>query len=262
MLQPPAGVRERILLMGAPGSGKTYATLQLARALPESNFYIIDTDMKVEPMLATEFSALTNVHVYPVYSWEQIIAALNDILPKLRPQDWISVDLISPAWDRVQNFYINQVFGTDPAAYFLGIRQDMQQNKQAHKDKRGGFEGFKDWGVINKLYQEQFVGPLFYMHKANVIATASMDTISAQDGEDLKVLFGPHGVKPKGQKHTGHHFRTTIIFRCAKPGEDYRMTTVRDDGRVAMAGDQNVDFSVSYLIRIAGWRPAVVPVSA
>ena len=49
-------IRERILVYGQPGSGKTYAWLQIAQVYSRQRFFVIDTDDSVARMLDTEFT--------------------------------------------------------------------------------------------------------------------------------------------------------------------------------------------------------------
>ena len=63
-------MRERILVMGGPGSGKTYGWLRMANHFKNSTFYVIDSEIGAERSLK-EFPQLTNVRVYPVVDWPE-----------------------------------------------------------------------------------------------------------------------------------------------------------------------------------------------
>ena len=86
-------IRERILVYGQPGSGKSYSWLQIAAAYPSKKFYCIDTDEAVERLLATEFPQLQNVLTYPSQDWASCVKALDAIKTKGTSNDWVIVDM-------------------------------------------------------------------------------------------------------------------------------------------------------------------------
>jgi len=54
-------MRERIIAAGAPGSGKTYNWLTIARMLPDVTFHVLDPDDGVLRLLYSEFSDVKNL---------------------------------------------------------------------------------------------------------------------------------------------------------------------------------------------------------
>lgn len=252
-LAPHPGISERILVMGGWGQGKTYDWLSIARLAKqtgsEAKFYVLDTDNAVGHMLAMEFEGLAvesggNVVLYPCFDWRMLTKALDEILTKMRPADWLVVDLISPTWDWVQEFFTEEVFAKDLDQYFLEARK-------ANKQSGGGFEGWKDWPVINGLYKS-FQNKLLRV-PGHLYATASVDIINNETvDKDIKIAFGPHGVKPKGQKHTPHFFHTVLWKNSARQGE-WRIITIKDRGREMLAGQPVANFAVTYLKNVAGW---------
>lgn len=258
----PRGLRERILVIGPQGVGKSYAYFRIARMLQltgsDARMYIVDTDFSFEHMIIDEdFKDLTNVEVREVLTWDEYRDAMRVFRKVIRPQDWLVVDMMSPAWDAVQDYYIEEVFGDDPAEYFVRIRKDMdsedEEEAKSAKSKRGGFEGRRDWGVINKLYRKHF-STLIASCRGNVFLTSPMDTLSKEDrnDKDLVDLYGKFGVKPKGQKHTGHIVHTLLKFAESRR-DGYVMTTIKDRSREQLQGEEIGDFALSYLVKVAGW---------
>lgn len=149
ILRPPrVPPFERILAFGIFGSGKTYAWLKMAawahKTKSPARFFVIDTDAAVERMLwSEEFQSIADrVIVRPVFAWPEYVAALDEFLAQATENDWIVVDMIGNAWDAVQSYFVDEVFGKDIGQYFLEVRK-------ARGDKRNlsPFEGWKDWCV-------------------------------------------------------------------------------------------------------------------
>jgi len=62
-------MRERIIAAGAPGSGKTYNWLTIARMLPDVTFHVLDPDDGVLRLLYSEFSDVKNLNYYFTPTW-------------------------------------------------------------------------------------------------------------------------------------------------------------------------------------------------
>lgn len=516
-LSPTSAGRERILVFGGAGMGKTYDWLCLARMSQktgsEAKFYVVDTDATVDRMLATEFAELTNVEFHPVYDWAQLVSTINEFQRGMKPDDWLVVDLLSPSWDMVQEYFclvpetrvltddlrwvevgelkhgdgllgfdenkepgnkcrdwkgatvinpevktlpcyeltwsdgtvvtcssehpwLTRFFGegsktaesgggiyhwraakdlrarekghgasrvvkpvdvwteqdseTRQAGYLagafdgegcytltpraprlqfaqndnvmldevqkalkdlgfhyslnehrtpegvkpqhyitMGRREDLlrfmgmvrpprllekfdadrlgpmlgtrtvwltakrfvgereviafgtttktfiaeglashnteqvfnnsldnyflEARKADKSSKGGGFEGWKDWPVINKMYRGLMNALL--RNPGHLFCTATADSVNFDQVEkDIRLLYGPHGVKPRGQKHTSHFFHTVLWKTSVKSGV-WRLTTVKDRGRVMLETKEVGDFSTGYMIPVAKWRP-------
>ena len=77
---PRKRARERILVYGGEGTGKTWDYLKIAEALPDVTFHIIDTDDTTERMIDEEFNALNNVEDYMTEDWEDFDKNTNEVL--------------------------------------------------------------------------------------------------------------------------------------------------------------------------------------
>ena len=102
-------LRERILVYGGPGTGKSRGWLSIARMFPKVKVWVLDTDDAAERMIASH--DLPNITVFPCLDWPDYLAAAAEARDKLDPDDWLVVDMVSSAWDAVQGFYIEQAFG-------------------------------------------------------------------------------------------------------------------------------------------------------
>lgn len=255
-LHPPSTrAFERILSMGGPGSGKTRQWMDIAlrahKTGSDARFRCLDTDFTVDRMLSGErFAGLHvddggNIEHTLVDSYDVLMDGLKGYRAITRPQDWLIVDMMSFVWPAVQGYYTAQVFGEELGSFFLAARE-------AEKDRE--FEGWTDWKVINKLYQD-FTGPLYRL-QGHLFATASIDKTGDKDDEAVKRMFGKFGVKPVGQKHSGHLFHTILwsFPESTKAGEEWHVTSVKDRERKMLVDQKWTDFSVDYLVRVGGWK--------
>lgn len=252
MIHTEARTKERILLMGPPGTGKSTAWLKIAQMHQTTGnpaqFWVGDTDMAVDRMLDTEYPTLSNIHLYPLYDWPDYMMFLAEARKHAGPDDWVVVDLLDPAWEAVQSYYIQQVFGEDTDSFFLEHRKNMKDN-----DRSGALDGWKDWGVINKLYKG-FANKLAFSLNCHILCTTKVDKVNtATDSKENRVLFDAFGVKPKGQKETAHAYHTVLLMTMLKPG-DWYINTVKDRGRTILSGVQMKNFATEYLVKVGNWK--------
>lgn len=240
--------RERILAIGQPGTGKTKGWVDIAKTLHstkgEGKLYVIDSDDTVERMLDTEASEFADRIEYRVtYDWPQYTDALKHFESVMQPHDWLVADMIGPAWDAVQEYYVTQVFSQGVDDFFLEARK---------ANKRGAaLEGWKDYSVINRMYRTW--SNALMQAPGHLYATSPVDAIRA-DSEDKATasLYGAYGVKPRGQKHVGHIFHTVLWLQ--QTPRDWVMTTIKDRGRDYWQGQAITNFALSYLVKTAGWK--------
>lgn len=257
-LHPPGeGVafQERILAMGGMGSGKTAGWLSIAywshKTKSDAHFYVIDSDAAAARMLVgNKYKALDNVTVYNAFEWLSIKAATEEILTKVRPQDWIIVDFMGPAWDAVQAWYVNEIYGSqDMGEYFMEIRKAKAKGTSVQE-----LEGWKDYGVINPNYKT-WMNKLVHTSPAHLYLTATVTGIRETDDKGLKAIFQAFGLRPVGQKHMAFQVHTVLLFQMMKPGEWY-LNSVKDRERELLVGHRIKDFARDYLVKVAGWKLA------
>lgn len=255
--------RERIMSFGGAGLGKSYDFYTIARLAlktkSDAMFYVIDTDESAWRMLTDPaFADLLfdgeplNIEVIEVGDFDELMKAMETINKKLRPQDWVMIDMMTPVWDWVQAKFTEKVFSKGLDDYFL-------QARSAQGDGAGNaFEGWKDWPVINSMYG-RFTSMLLKC-KGNLYCTAEQKKVNADTTEqDTKLLFSIHGFVPKGQKRDPHIFQT-VLWKTAdgnpsKPMQ-WQMTTVKDRSREMLKKKTINDFAKDYLVRTAGWKLA------
>lgn len=256
--------RERILVMGSYGAGKSYQWLRTARWLKPQGvkFYVIDTDDAIERMIYEEFPELDtgaggNIVRYSAYSWESYVRAQASILTAARPDDWIVFDMADAPWKAVQSYFVSEVFNKDIADYFMEARRSLaiQGNKTSKgKDAKNlqVFEGWLDWPVINKIY-DSLIMPLIFDSPAHLFFTTKVSTLRQDEKQAVRDIYGPYGVKPAGQKDLGHLFHSVFLFQQGEEPNSWEISTVKDRGRSYFDHEQLRNFPVQYLVNKAKW---------
>jgi hypothetical protein len=266
---------ERIMVFGPAGIGKTFNILTVARLAAQTKsdamFFSVDTDKSLKRMLADPLlrpflvdtaGVPKNIESTQVRNWVQLNEAVDVYQQRMRPQDWLIVDLLTPCWQWVQDHFTQVIFGKDLDQYLLDLRKEMTTAKGAadNKLKRGGFEGFKDWPTINSMWgglkDKLLYGP------GNLYCTAGIDVLNSEKASrEDKALYGKFGVKPAGQKSISHSFQT-VLWQGAI-GDNYDLVTIKDRSRKKMEGmvvgtdgQMMPNFAKQYLVDIAGWMLA------
>lgn len=262
----PRNSRERILAFGGAGGGKSYQFLHILKRLAKSGSkaqgFVICTDRAYErDAEAPEFEILLDqgtLEYEIVKDWDATMKTLDSYLGQVKRDDWISVDLAGPTWQFVQQSFTERVYGTDKSEWLVQIARDVAEGREEqHKKKRGGFEGRKDWGVINAMYGD-FAIPLLVEANCHVYITAEEDKLGDDDfkeNKELRNIFEDYGKKPKCQKSIPHFSHTILHFGMV--GGHYVVNTLRDrGGREKMEGLRVDDrrFDRFYLEKVAGWR--------
>lgn len=248
--QPTIEPRERILVIGGMGVGKSKAWLDAARKIPESRFYAIDSDREsIGRLLATDYQDVVangNVTTYDVREWQDWVDAFKDAKATATRDDWLVTDMVGPAWDCAQDFYSQKVFGKDVEVYFLEARVAQK--------KGGAFDGRKDWGVIKGLYYANIQNQIldFPGHK---FSTAGVKAIAEDADPAVKAIFGSHGVMPVAEKTIGHAMHTILLMKKKRQGQ-WTLSTIKDRGRKELEDAPLTDFFKEYLCSVAKWRPA------
>lgn len=236
-------------------SGKTHDWLTVANSYAEAaragqpigKFYVVDTDYTVERSMES-YPGVEEVVDYGVTpEWQDWVARIEQINKKATRQDWVVIDMASPLWEMAQEYYIERIFKKDSDEFYLMARE---QNK-----KGGAMDGYRDWGVINKLYRQNVANHLMRC-QANLYATAAATPLNSDtDSKEMKAIYARHGIKPVGQKHLSHQFHT-VLWKQAPKVDEWTLTTIKDRSRVSLVSEPVRDFVDGYLVGVAGWGRA------
>lgn len=269
-INSPFKSRERILLYGREGTGKSTAALSIARATPTSKFWIVDNDNTYDRLLESGFPELLergqvlmageDFGVNP-NSWDGSRQSIAEAVGNMARDDWLVVDMLSKLWDQVQEWFIEQVFGDEIDDYFLRVRIEKERYNEAArssgKDKEkkalGAFEGFMDWPVINQTYHKRVSTPLLNC-PGHLISVAEAKNLADDDDRSLKELYGTYGARPGGQKRSGHIMQTVIATGKMQRSQEFKLVTIKDRTRPVWQDEVFVDFAMDYLVGTAGWE--------
>lgn len=209
-------------------------------------FHVIDTDFTTERSLEGHPDAVKAIaKTWLCPEWEDFTKAVQTIHKIAKPNDWLVIDMLTPLWDMAQEYYIDRIFGKEYDEFFLKARESNA--------KGNPLDGFKDWGVINKLYRSNVANNILRA-PCHVFATASAAALSSDlESKESKQIFGKFGVKPVGQKHNSHLFHTVLWKQNPKPGI-WTLTTVKDREREEQLGMEVGSFATDYLEGVAKWK--------
>lgn len=250
----PAG--ERILSMGLYGSGKTKSWADVAKWYRTTDtpgmFYVLDTDNTTLRTLTAYEGWEANVVRQDVPDWETLTRLTDNFFENATRDDWLVIDSIDAAWTGVQDYYTEQVFGKDSADFFM-------QAKLAGQAGHPLADGFgQNWQVINKLYQRwigkviRWPGHVYACTPAQAVVEPNASG-KGGDSREVRETFGRYGVRPAGQKALGFQFHTVLLMQSPAKDE-WSITSVKDRSRELLLRAPVIDFTMSYLLAVAGWQ--------
>lgn len=232
--QPPGSRRERILVFGGFGTGKSEAATRiLDRALhPDAKLWITDTERAYEALIDTDdprvdFTDLT-LEDWPAYVENAMEAAKGG-----GTDDWWVVDSATNSWEVVQQYGLDK-----------GWESDM-----------GGL----DWVRVNREHARLFKayltfrGHLFLTARSKELAKPQKSGKQVESRQTLET-YGAFGVKPAGQKDIGHVPPHTVLLTAKTKTGEWTLTTVKDRKRRELDREPLHDFVRDYLVGVAGWR--------
>ncbi len=272
--------RERVLVFGVEGTGKSLCLLDIAARVWPNKVWVIDNDNAWDRMLegqtlagdevavAEEWRWVDgdwveddrwvadggNVVVFHVDGWEAETAAIVEVVERAAPDDWCGIDSGSALWDDVQEWYTHRVFDSSMDDYFLKVRLEKER---AAKDSKslGALDGWLDWPVVNAQYKTK-VMKFLVTPPCHLLVTAEQADVTKEDvDKETRALYGGTLVKPRGQKRLGHNMQTVLNLR-RESGEKFSVRTVKDrGGRERFAGEDvtGMGFGEWYLEGVGGW---------
>lgn len=258
-LHPTLPKRERILIYGPWGSGKSECWLDIARWIQRTgspaHVHLQDTDDGWGAMRPTDGSLDKIVIPYASDTWDGVRSSMPKIMAATNPaaEDWWVIDMIGTVWALTADGFAEQMFGKDLDAWYLEV-----------KGKVAGDYG-SNYGIINKMYNA--VASKIPNYPGHVLCCTGEEVIRQPDkqgkgGDDLdtRESFSGIGSKPAGQKNVGHLFHTVIhsFVTRGKGGldDEYGQTMVKErhrdrPGKWTQA--QVGSFVMEYLVSKGQW---------
>lgn len=260
--------RERVLIYGSEGCGKTTAALHWAREMP-GTVWIIDNDNSLDRLLETEFTDLHvkeewrngnrdhtyeqedgRLVVFHCHDWTSAVKALEQIRQRSEFNDLCIIDTASALWEDVQAWFAEQAHGKSMEDWLIDFRLNATKEKATAAEAQ-----FLDWGFINPQYLNK-VGDFFMNPPCHLISTAEAKSLSATDESQVRSTYNFVGVKPAGQKRIGYQHQT-VLFVARDSGGNRTITTVKERGRDELDRAPLTNFVSDYLVAVAGWKRAI-----
>lgn len=236
-LRPPAALtRERILIGGSTGVGKTYSFLTIVRHFPESRHVMIEVDDGAIKLLTNEFQDIRatvyqdniariespdpQLTVFGCRSFSHIHKARLSIETMiashiLDARSWIALDGLDLIYNMMRYEYISRA---SPA---------MRSTEPSSDDEWGSILSRRasgapllepaDWDVIHSIY-ESFLTYFAFQVPCNLFATTNIEVIDLENryvDPETKALAKQLGINVKfeGQKRTPRVFDTLVGLR-------------------------------------------------
>lgn len=270
--------RERILVGGMPGSGKSTGWLSIARLLPKSTFHIIDPDDSTARLVQSEFSELRNLQIYFTPTWFKplkkadeicgnkvwtggITEATSQIRKQAKPGEWVVLEMMNNLWSMAQGAFVERVFKEGIGEYFLKVREALG----AKGGRLEALRGWSDWTVINRMHNDDFITPLCFETGCHIYMTTSVSLISPGEASsesradpETASFYGDSLIRLEGQKYNPYRAQSIFLFsRRNVKGKDpeFRVNTfLKDRGRKWLQDEPLWDFGIQYLTGVAGWQ--------
>ncbi len=243
------GPRERLMVMGAAGAGKSNAAISIAKAT-QVPMYVIDTEGDTWERLLWKEEGVEKVVVYPTMpnDWTAMNEAVVEIRDRIVKDEWAVLDSATHPWGAAQDWFGEEFMGDDLADLMLKARAD------AAAGSTNPFDGWRDWSVINAQYAK-FMNNMLRINvtkKAHVFMTAELDVIGDDDHPATRAMFGKFGAKPRGQKRLAHVPHDILFMRQTKNA--WEVDTAKAQGvRKSWKGEVSEEFAKQYLLGVAGW---------
>lgn len=257
-LHAPSMRRERILIYGIPGAGKSSAWLAIAEWLAKTDsksvLWVVDTDNAWEAMRPEDGHLDSFVNHFPIYDYGDYKEAVKKIRDNGDSDDWYVFDRIDPLWDNAQEAYSQNVEGEDIDEFFL---------RHIERDTQPGGDYGKAWVQMKRMYKGMGID-LVTRFRGHVLCCAGAVQVREKKGQfgddaDVYAKYQSVGAKPGGKADMPHLFHSELFMVESPSG--YRMSTIKDrkpftgDSRGYMKGKVvSPDFVMAYLIGVAGWK--------
>ena len=238
-------MRERILFIGPPGGGKSQQLLNVIRFLEDTPCYVIDLEDKLEAMLSV-IGTPSNMNLSVAIDWEELKDATDEIVGKVKPDDWIMVDRMDLSWPGVQRWFTQQKYQESLATKMLERATTLKKSSMFIPVFDMG-----SWQVINEAY-DSVMHKILYKSRCNVILTAGIKGIDENSPMDV---YGNIGVLPRGQKEIGHQPHSVFLLTVSKRGREiqWHIQTAKDiPGRPYFDREPITDFAYQYLANYYG----------
>lgn len=221
-------IRDTFLLYGPPSSGKTTALLQIAEANPDSTLWVMDADNKFMKVWRGSFSHVTNVEYHLVREWKEVSDTYKKIRKKIKPEDFLALEMVDRYWDMAQAYYDVSVYGQDVGTHLLQLKVNTQ-SKSGIADP----DSLSRWNVIKRMHNADFLDDATSYLPCHVVLTTSASTLlpGQIESKEIRDLYGQVGLAANGEKRNGYRVDTIILLEMDLASGKRFWTTVKDKER-------------------------------
>lgn len=279
MLRPPktARAKERIMLYGDTGAGKSYSWLTIAHLAhltkSDAQFWVLDSDQEVELAIQPgfEFEHLANrIHVFDVpKSGDGVpewLKASKTVRKNAGPNDWIIIDRLSVLWSILPSWWIEEVYQENELDYWATMRR-ISLGKEEGKKGFGGMAEAVDWQKI-KSVRASIENPLV-ASRSHLLVTCDEKTVVEhfdRDGSERAKYEVVDNFKPGGDKESVKAYHS--LYRLKRVAGVSELHMVRDRhmehvwgesdkvkrGRVMPIKKGKTGFAKAVLVDLRGWK--------
>lgn len=265
MLAAPSPRRERILVFGPSGSGKSSTWTAIAntiiRTKSPAHLYVVDTDHAYDAMYDPSYDPIITVHDAERANFPEWVEVVSKWRPHLTSDDWIITDMVDQVRTAAKQHYWHEKTG----GYTLG-EVSLRGEVDDAFDTVGPYG--KHEGNINDLYGDFMTA--FLNVPCHVLAITPAQqvmldkqgmAINEKDQEFVKFRY-----RPTGHWRLPHHFHTILLTReiPGPKGSQWNLTTVKERGPIGKANrrqyltgelvTEQLGFVGAYLMKVAGWH--------
>lgn len=251
----PVPSRERILVYGTEGSGKTSAWLSIAnlyqaQEMP-NRFYVLDTEDSVPRSMSNRYTHLENVHITGANRFNEYIEWAEYLQEVVQEGDWVVADSGSSGYEAATAYYLEKRYSQSRAVYEL--EHLLAGNKGPAIDPG-------DWVNIRNLFlywwknlvtvrlSEDFGIHVFATGEAKQL----LEHYDAKKADTSAWLdYHEVGWRPDGHQKWPYTMHTVAYMK--RSSSAWWCRTMKD--RERETGNFKVnDFAIDYLLSVAGWE--------
>jgi energy-coupling factor transporter ATP-binding protein EcfA2 len=266
MLSPSSERREKILVYGESGSGKSSCWQSIAHWMIKTGapgrMVLWDTGHDYPAMVTSEFKKIIEVVDADPGEFGEWSHNMHRVRKEVSPDDWVVIDMVDAAWSGAQRHYWTTRSGGD------ALGEILLRNQTDPEFSLGGDYGI-NWQVVNQIYDD-FFGPFLSLPCHRLALTPAREVqLNARTGRPLHARdadVARFGYRPIGQNRLKYSFHSVLLTQelLGERGVDYTLTTVKEQGplnypkRKYLAGEkvsQEGGFVGAYLIGVGGWLP-------
>lgn len=224
------------------------------------HMYLFDTDSAWDRYQEFFDTSPTNLTVTDVGEYADIYPAIDKFRKAARRDDWLVIDMAQGLQDMSEDAFIEAAQGVDPLDWITAA--------VTSREGRGGAYGV-NWVGRRKYHQkltqnvQRWPGHVLFLcaeQELRLPNERTGDKTFADDDELIK-LYRRIGYRPQGEDNYSHLFHSVIRM---VPGTENKwfITTVKErvimkangeEHRPLLKGAEVADFSVTYLVGVAGW---------